>query len=729
MDKPNFKDLKKLINAIDDANAAFKNIYNDRTLQESNIKQICNKIAGIEARKELFNIPVDELKKARAGIRVQALVDAGYTSLGQLAKATDYEIQSLDGIGEKQTEAIRNVVTEFANSLASRVTIRLDPDDNSENADDNAELITELANYLNSEKVRRDVSEGSSNLDDYAQRIKNSGMIRNGFHWIFSSGVSKQNTVTMAEDIYEFVSSSFFDNMLHAINQYQEASHTTKVAAMEAFNRNSADFYVLLESLGNMTGNKPFVYDSIPAQLAEEINETALNLDGFSGSLRAYQIFGAKYILHQKKVLLGDEMGLGKTIQAIAAMAHIQVTQQKKCYFLIVCPASVLINWARELKKFSRIEAFIIHGQTLEDSFERWKDNGGAAITNYESMGKIVDRIDNHMSLSMLVIDEAHYMKNPDAKRTMYIRRLDNESERILLMTGTPLENSVDEMCNLIDFVRPDMTEQVKALANISHLPQFKESLAPIYIRRTRQQVLKELPEIAQEQEWCSLTDTDKDTYKDAIVSGRFSDMRRVSFLQDDMTTSSKCMRLLELLDQAESEGRKVIIYSFFRETISKVSDLLGRRCIGVISGDTKMSTRQFLVDKLGEAPGGSVLVSQIIAGGIGLNIQAASIVVFCEPQIKPSLESQALSRVYRMGQVRSVLVYRLLCPDTIDDEMMLILDEKQAEFDNYADESVVAGAFDNIMDKEWITKAIEKERQKYLPQLSQRELQDDNNE
>ena len=178
MDKPNFKDLKKLINAIDDANAAFKNIYNDRTLQESNIKQICNKIAGIEARKELFNIPVDELKKARAGIRVQALVDAGYTSLGQLAKATDYEIQSLDGIGEKQTEAIRNVVTEFANSLASRVTIRLDPDDNSENADDNAELITELANYLNSEKVRRDVSEGSSNLDDYAQRIKNSGMIR-----------------------------------------------------------------------------------------------------------------------------------------------------------------------------------------------------------------------------------------------------------------------------------------------------------------------------------------------------------------------------------------------------------------------------------------------------------------------------------------------------------------------------------------------------------------------
>ena len=125
------------------------------------------------------------------------------------------------------------------------------------------------------------------------------------------------------------------------------------------------------------------------------------------------------------------------------------------------------------------------------------------------------------------------------------------------------------------------------------------------------------------------------------------------------------------------------------------------------------MNTRQLLVDKLSDAPGGSVLVSQIIAGGVGLNIQAASIVVFCEPQIKPSLESQALSRVYRMGQVRNVLVYRLLCPDTIDDDMMLLLDEKRVEFDNYADESVVAGAYDNIMDKEWIAKAIEKERVK----------------
>ena len=90
--------------------------------------------------------------------------------------------------------------------------------------------------------------------------------------------------------------------------------------------------------------------------------------------------------------------------------------------------------------------------------------------------------------------------------------------------------------------------------------------------------------------------------------------------------------------------------------------------------------------------------------------------VIVCEHQIKPSLTSQALSRVYRMGQVRNVTVYHLLCPETIDEEMMRVLDEKQQEFDNYANESVVAGAFDNLMDKEWISNVIEKEAQKYLP-------------
>ena len=625
---------------------------------------------------------------------------------------------SIDGIGEKQIEAIRSLITEFANSLSSRVNIVLNFKEASEGAKDMRELITELSNYINSEKVRRDALEPAKNLNAFLTGVVESGIILNGFRWFFSGATAKENTLRVTADIYDFCNSAFFRKLLDLIAAYQEASHTTEERALAQFERNSADFYALLESVGNVTGNRPFVYDSIPAQLASEVEAARLELSDFRGSLRAYQVFGAKYILHQKKVLLGDEMGLGKTIQAIAAMAHIQTVEKGRHFFLIVCPASVLINWSREIKKFSMLESFIIHGPSSEQALQAWQELGGAAVTNYESMGKIVDRIDNHMNLSMLIIDEAHYMKNPDAKRTAYIRRLDNESERILLMTGTPLENRVEEMCNLIDFVRPDMTEEVRSLAHISRLQGFKEKLAPVYIRRTRQQVLKELPPIAEEQEWCSLTETDRTCYRDAVMTGSFNEMRRVSFLQDNLKESAKCLRLSELLEQAADQGRKVIIYSFFRETISKVSGLLGERCTGVISGDTGVSDRQMMIDRFSEADAGSVLVSQIIAGGVGLNIQAASIVVFCEPQIKPSLEKQALSRVYRMGQVRNVLVYRLLCPDTVDESMMVLLEQKQYEFDNFADESAVAESYDNLMDREWINSVIEKEKEKYLPRV-----------
>ena len=715
MRKPDFRSLRELAKAVSETDAAFQGIYNDKDMQENNIRTLCGRIAGQEARKALSALSSDELKNARAGIRAQALIDAGYENLGQIAAATDVELQAVEGIGEKQIEAIRNIVTEFANSLSARVTIRLDASD-PDKTSDNIALITELTNYINSEKIRRDALEAAKNLGDFATRVAESGMIRNGFRWFFSSAASKQNTLAIEEELHAFCGSAFFDRLMRLIDAYQAASHTSEEAAVEQFRANGAEYYAILENLGSAAGNRAFIYDSIPAQLAEEISATEVDLSGFSGTLRAYQLFGAKYILHQKKVLLGDEMGLGKTIQAIAVMSHLHTVSGGKGHFLVVCPASVLVNWARELHKFSRINTFIVHGQTADDALTKWQEQGGAAVTNYETLGRIVDRIDGRMKLFLLVIDEAHYMKNPDAQRTKYIRRLDNESERILLMTGTPLENRVSEMMSLIDYVRPDMADEVRSLAFISRLPEFREALAPVYLRRTREQVLKELPPISDEQEWCSLTPADLAAYAPAVLRGSFADMRRVSFLQDDLANSSKCIRMLELLEQAADDGRKVIVYSFFRETVAKVSQLLGDRCIGVITGDTDIGSRQLLVDRLGTAPGGSVLVSQIVAGGVGLNIQSASIVIFCEPQIKPSLESQALSRVYRMGQVQSVQVYHLLCPHTLDEEMISILEEKQVEFDNFADESVVAGAYDNIMDREWVRSVVEREREKYLP-------------
>ena len=131
--------------------------------------------------------------------------------------------------------------------------------------------------------------------------------------------------------------------------------------------------------------------------------------------------------------------------------------------------------------------------------------------------------------------------------------------------------------------------------------------------------------------------------------------------------------------------------FSFFLNTIQKISNYLGDICTLPITGAIESKKRQEIIDEFEKAPAGTVLLSQIIAGGTGLNIQSASVVIICEPQFKPSIENQAISRAYRMGQARNVLVYRLLCEDTVDERITQLLKEKQKIFDEFADKSVAA--------------------------------------
>ena len=192
---------------------------------------------------------------------------------------------------------------------------------------------------------------------------------------------------------------------------------------------------------------------------------------------------------------------------------------------------------------------------------------------------------------------------------------------------------------------------------------------------------------------------------------------RRVSWNVDDLSRSSKANRLSEIVKEAASEGRKVLVFSYFLDTIRKIHDYLGDRCLNPINGSVTPQRRQEIIDEFNEAPAGTVLISQIQSGGTGLNIQAASVVIICEPQLKPSIENQAISRAYRMGQARNVLVYRLLCPDTIDEKITDLLEYKQKIFNAFADKSVAAQQSLEIDDKSYgdiITKEIERINKKH---------------
>ena len=736
-DRPDFNQIKKLIGRLKTLESDFAGIFEEEPAQREALQGICRQIARTQAVDALAAISVGELKNSRAGIRTAALEQAGFHNLLDLYRAPDYALQAVDGIGEKQVDSIRVILDEFLNRLAERERIRLTVE---MSGGESADRSPSAAGGNSGEEKAQLGRELISRLSVY----RHADMIRRDAQQIWEQLPEEVRQVTEAVEIHR--AEAF-------VQMYQQALTMPAAAAREDFEKNSAAFYALLEKLTGTQTRQEMVYSSIPAQLAAKIEEHPLDLSSFKGNLRGYQDFGARYILEQKKVLLGDEMGLGKTIQAIAAMAHLY-TENPRSRFLIVCPASVLINWCREIGKFSHVTPYLLHGGHKKETFAAWKEKGGAAVTNYENMDWVAKEINERMHLDLLVIDEAHYIKNPRALRTKRIRTLEDESERILLMTGTPLENHVDEMCELIGFVKPELAGEIRRFAGLRQVPAFREMLASAYLRRRREDVLEELPPLTIENEWCSMTQQDREAYALAAKDRNFVSMRRVSFLQEDPHTSSKALRLKELCEQACSEGRKVVIYSYFRETIRRVVEMLGEGrttpagsaesteseksdfaadsiareklsgaenvhiLAGEITGSTPVEERQAVIDRFSDAAGGSVLVCQIQAGGTGLNIQAASVVIFCEPQIKPSLTRQALSRVYRMGQVRSVLVFQLLCEDTIDEAVMRILDTKQMEFDLFAEESVLADAADDLADREWIRSVIEEERRKYLPAI-----------
>ena len=680
---------------------------------EGLIETACQNALFSDALESLSKISVEEFAKSKSGIRVAALKNAGYENMRQIAQATDKELGQIEGIGDKQVETIRSILSEFQNHLVEYSKIKVKLGDFSP---ENIALIASVFQHKNLTVLLSDtgwIIDSCEYFRNLSQDVTHANIARSGLQWFFSGKRKKEETSAIFEELAFGVYSDRYNNARDLLDRYEAIINAPPEVLMEDFERDSASYYAALEYYGG-AAPKPLIYSSIPAQIANEIDSMDLDTSEFVGTLRSYQRFGAKYILYYGRALLGDEMGLGKTIQAIAVMTHLYA-QNKNAHFLVVCPASVLVNWVREIEKFSKIPAHLVHGGDLEKEFSAWKSGGGVCVTNYESMGKIIDAIDNQMTMALMVIDEAHYIKNPDAKRTKYIHSLENESERILLMTGTPLENKVEEMCNLVDFVRPDMSEEIRKTAHMSRVPEFREMLAPVYLRRLREDVLDELPAIAHKEEWCTMTATDINHYVEAIRVRSFNDMRRVSFLQQDMMSSCKMTRIKEICSEAKEDGRKVIVYSFFRETVAKVEEALSPDVMGTITGSTEVEERQNIIDRFKETKDKHILVCQIQAGGTGLNIQAASIVVFCEPQIKPSLESQALSRVYRMGQNRNVLVHHVLCPETIDEAVAAIFNRKQKEFELYAHESLMGAVSENLFDKEWIKEYIDIATRKYL--------------
>ncbi|WP_433606599.1 DEAD/DEAH box helicase [Dactylosporangium sp. CA-139114] len=462
------------------------------------------------------------------------------------------------------------------------------------------------------------------------------------------------------------------------------------------FEQHSADYYGLLAQVVGLGGDVAASEGFLPADIVERVGAQQLDTSRLNDRLRlrGYQSFGARFALVQRRVVLGDEMGLGKTVQAIAAMAHLAA--RGSTHFLVVCPASVLINWSREIARHSSIPVVSLHGNGRARAVARWRAQGGAGVVTFGSLGALELPPPRP---ALMVVDEAHYVKNPGAKRSQAVNRVAAESERVLFLTGTPMENRIDEFRALIEHLRPEVAAGMGPEHAAISVEAFRRAAAPVYLRRNQSDVLTELPELVQVDEWEEFGAEDGGAYRDAVRDGNFMAMRRAAFAVRRPQDSAKLTRLLELAREAMANGRKVVVFSYFRDVLTTVGAALGAAACGPITGSTPVAERQRIVDRFTAAAEPAVLVCQIEAAGVGVNIQAASVVILCEPQVKPSIEAQAIARAHRMGQVRTVQVHRLLIADSVDERMIELLGSKAQLFDAYVRHSTIAQATPGAVD------------------------------
>ena len=634
---------------------------------------------------EMRATPIAELKDF--GASVGPLQSAGFRTVADLSGHSFRSLLNYRGVGEVTALGAIEAFGKFQESARAHVRLLPDPD---HPRPSDARLLVALAKYqtLVREVSTRTEEAQARYLDtgEQLQALRAKTRLRNH---LLSLSAQQDLARLSAQLTGEF---RWVAVEVRNLAEYADRLTFDPREVWKQYAGNSATFIALLESVlppkvvakGVLAG--PDMRGGLPAEIADKVEATVVDLRLLTANLRRYQQFGVQYVVCQQRVLLGDDMGLGKTIQVLAAMCHLAA--QGKNHFFVVAPNSVLINWEREVKKHTKLNPIVVHGFDRDDELEQWQREGGVAITTYTTLGRLVDKI---KAVDLLAVDEAHAVKNPEAQRTQSVVRLAQLTEHVVFMSGTALENRLSELQFLVTTVQPKVNaEMASLLKQVRPAPaEVRTQLAPVYLRRTQADVLTELPDLTETDEVIPLEPADVAAYRaspDNLMHKRLAATIGVGGQQ-----SAKFDRLRELLEGYQEDGRKVAIFSFFRQVLDDVSTMVGG--CPQIHGAISAEERQLVLDRFAAKEGFGVLALQIEAGGVGINLQCAQVVILMEPQFKPSTEKQAIARVRRMGQTRKVNAHRLIAKGTIDEALVLLIERKKQVFEDYAQHSAVKDA------------------------------------
>lgn len=446
-----------------------------------------------------------------------------------------------------------------------------------------------------------------------------------------------------------------------------------------------------------------------------------------NAELRTYQKIGYKWLrtLEQYKMggILADDMGLGKTIQLLAViLSYVQKNKENVKPSIIICPSSLALNWYNEIQKFTpTLKALVISDDYLERK-RKIEEIGKyqVIITSYDSLKRDIDLYENYC-FKYVVADEAQYIKNNNTKNSKAIKTINAETK--FALTGTPIENSLSELWSIFDFIMPGYLYKYKKFKELYETPIIKEQnedvmnklkkqIEPFVLRRTKGEVLTELPdktvtilnnEMSEEQyniymsymaqarkEIMSQIDINGFEKSQIKILSLLMRLRQICchpklFLREYEGESSKLNQCIEIIQDAVLGGHKILLFSSYTSMFEIIEEKL--KNIGVkylkLTGQTKVGERIELVDKFNTDENIKVFLISLKAGGTGLNLTGADMVIHYDPWWNLSAENQATDRTYRIGQKRNVQVYKLITKNSIEEKIYELQQKKAKLIDN----------------------------------------------
>lgn len=692
-------------------NATSSFILNLREEQARQVRNAQTRLTAASADRELGRLELDVLVDAGASKRtVGALKAAGHRDVRNVTRRNSAQLAGVRGVGAEGAQAAHRAAQRIKQSLLQDFAVRIERHDRSAEAD---ALLMALQEYRRAAETSRDVIENAMLVRrGTGNGLEATDLVVHPWRYLFSKSAVKEQLDRDLVTLRDFTSSGAAAAARAFATQWKREARSISVEDLwQESEQDRSTFYSLLAAatglgqtstadLGNLGGGLGVgaTDDGDLSALVKRITSSELNVDGhLRVVLRPYQTFGAQFALEQRRIILGDEMGLGKTIEAIAVMCHLAAVGET--HFVVAAPLSLAGQWVRELAHKSNLRIHQPHGNRLYEGLRDWSDQGGVAVFSIDTLKSVPTALLRGATAALFVIDEAQMVKNPRTMRSMGVQPWIEESARTMMLTGSPLENRVDEFLALESLLRPSVSSVLPQSARYSPA-RFRRAVAPIYLRRQQIDVLRELPPIIHADEWISLTQAETNVYRDAGWARNFHKLRAAAFSRE-VAEPTKMSRISQIVADARANGKKVVIFSFYRDVLERVTETLETESptFGPLHGSVPVARRDLLVADFVNAPGHAVLVAQIVTGGQGLNLQCASVAILCEPQLKPSSESQAIARLQRMGQAERVQVHRLIAESTVDEALLAMLERKQKIFDEYAGKSDLADEVRRFLD------------------------------